>query len=59
MLSSQACEVPQHRQVLDYEQTGTSEPEQAKQFYITNLLIPSKAEIILGYSENKITKGKR
>lgn len=28
------------RQIPDYEQTGTSELEQAKHFYVTNLLIP-------------------
>ena len=46
------------RQIPAYEQTGTSELEQEKHFYVTNLLIPSNVEIILVYTKNKMTKSK-
>lgn len=46
------------RQIPGQEQSGTAEPEQAKQFYVTNLLIPSNVEIILVYTENRISKYK-
>lgn len=46
------------RQIPGYEQTGTSELEQAKHFYVTNMLIPSNVEKILLCTKNKITKHK-
>lgn len=43
------------RQIPGQEQSGADELEQAKQFYVTNLLIPSNVETILVYTENKIS----
>lgn len=57
LLSGLLCLTAQ-RQIPGYEQTGTSELEQAKQFYITNLLILSNVEIIFVYTKNKMTKCK-